>query len=71
MMRRIGSFLSDPGLHLLTVAFVLIALAIGSNGPREPRETSTLVYCEKCRTSHYLVLTGSFPNPNKIAQSRP
>jgi hypothetical protein len=71
MMRRIGGFLSDPGLHLLAIALVLIVLAIGSTGPQEPRESQTLVYCEKCRTSHHPEWTGSFTNHDRIAQSRP
>jgi hypothetical protein len=69
MMRRVWGFLCDPGLHLLVIAFFLVALAIGSTGPEEPRERPTLVYCEKCRSNHNLVLTGSFHN--RIAQSQP
>jgi hypothetical protein len=70
-MRRVWCFLSDPGLHLLAIATVLIALAIGSTGTQEPREESSLVFCQKCGVTHYLKSTGSSLNHTRIAQSRP
>ena len=58
-MRRVWSFLSDPGLHLLMIVLALIVLAIGSTGPPEPGEESPLVACSKCGAHHYLEPAGS------------
>jgi hypothetical protein len=70
-MRLIWSFLCDPGLHLLVIALALIALAIGSTGPQEPREVSALVACSKCRSYHSPDWLNSCPSHANLAQARP
>jgi hypothetical protein len=70
-MRGVWNFLSDPSLHLLAIALVLIGLAIGSTGSKEPTEESPVVFCTRCHAYHYSELVASCRGNPRIAQARP
>ena len=70
-MRRVWGFLSDPTLNLIAIALFLIVLAIGSSGSPPPSDHSSLAFCVKCRSNHYVDPSGRCPTRAWIAQTRP
>ena len=71
-MRAIRDNLSDPGLHLLVIALILVYLAFGSRSWTDDDMASPpLAYCQRCH-AHYLPGKGCVCRlPGKIAHAWP
>jgi hypothetical protein len=55
-MRAIGNCLSDPSLHLLAIALLLVYLAFGGGSwSRDSSAETPLPYCQNC---HFHFLPG-------------
>ena len=52
-MRSFWNSLSDPGLHMLAIALVLVYLAFGASRWDDAVGVAPLPYCKACRF-HYL-----------------
>lgn len=70
-MRRVWGFLSDPSLHLMVIALVLIVLTIGSPGSPESDRAPALAFCSKCGVKHYLEAGAPCKSHVRLAQVRP
>ena len=71
-MRFIRNCLSDPSLHLMVIALLLVYLAFGG-GPwsRDSSAEAPLPYCSKCHIHFLPGKTCECDLPGKIAHAAP
>jgi hypothetical protein len=71
-MRYVRNCLSDPSLHLLAIALILVYLALGDRSTlREGSGEEPLAFCPKCRVHHLPEKTCDCVLPRKVADASP